>query len=97
MAFGKAQARAARRDAFSVFFSQAALPRLTVRIPGRAITASCKLLATNAVVFSLVQQLDAPDEGRGQRAPAVLAVSDQLDRSACSASPRRFRPPRRVR
>ncbi|HEY6912903.1 MAG TPA: sigma 54-interacting transcriptional regulator [Myxococcales bacterium] len=77
VAFGKAQARAARRDAFSVFFSQAALQRLRSH-PWPGNHRELKLLATNAVVFSLVQQLDAPDDGRSQRAPAVLAVSDQL-------------------
>jgi len=77
VAFGKAQARAARRDAFSVFFSQGALQRLASH-PWPGNHRELKLLATNAVVFSLVQQLDAPDEGRAERAPAVLAVSDQL-------------------
>src|SRR3954469_20365215 len=77
VAFGKAQARAARRDAFSVFFSQAALQRLSSH-PWPGNHRELKLLATNALVFSLVQQLDAPDESRPERAPAVLAVSDHL-------------------
>jgi two-component system nitrogen regulation response regulator GlnG len=79
--FGKPQARAARRDAFSVFFSQRALARLTAH-PWPGNHRELKLLATNALVFSLVQQLDsdapAPEGSRDERAPAVLAVSDQL-------------------
>src|SRR5437773_1847826 len=56
IAFGKPQARAARRDAFSVFLSQSALARLQAHSwPGNH--RELKLLATNALVFSLVQQL----------------------------------------
>src|SRR5438132_5213251 len=77
IAFGKPQARAARRDAFSVFLSQSALARLQAHSwPGNH--RELKLLATNALVFSLVQQLDAPEKARPERAPAVLAVSDHL-------------------
>jgi DNA-binding NtrC family response regulator len=78
--FGKPQAKAARRDAFSVFLSQSALARLTAHAwPGNH--RELKLMVTNALVFSLVQQLDsdaAPEKSRPERAPAVLAVSDQL-------------------
>jgi len=75
--FGKPQAKAARRDAFSVFLSQGALTRLTAHgWPGNH--RELRLLATNALVFTLVQQLDAPEKQRPERAPAVLAVSDQL-------------------
>lgn len=90
--FGKPLARGARRDAFSVFVSSAALARLEAHHwPGNH--RELKLLATNALVFALVQQLDAP-EGTGgagfasrgahpgaasiERAPAVLAVPDAL-------------------
>jgi two-component system nitrogen regulation response regulator GlnG len=77
VAFGKPQARAARRDAFSVFLSQSALTRLQAHSwPGNH--RELKLLATNALVFSLVQQLDAPEKPRPERARAVLAVSDHL-------------------
>jgi DNA-binding NtrC family response regulator len=77
VSFGKPQARAARRDAFSVFLSQGALSRLNAHSwPGNH--RELKLLAINALVFSLVQQLDAPERSRSERAPAVLAVSDQL-------------------
>ena len=77
VAFGKPQARAARRDAFSVFLSQAALSRLTAH-PWPGNHRELKLLATNALVFTVVQQLDAPEKERSERAPAVLAISDQL-------------------
>jgi DNA-binding NtrC family response regulator len=77
VSFGKPQARAARRDAFSVFLSQGALARLTAH-PWPGNHRELKLLATNALVFSLVQQLDSPEKSRSERAPAVLAVSDQL-------------------
>ncbi len=77
VSFGKPQAKAARRDAFSVFLSQAALARLQAHSwPGNH--RELKLLATNALVFTLVQQLDAPEKARAERAPAVLAISDQL-------------------
>jgi DNA-binding NtrC family response regulator len=75
--FGKPQAKTARRDAFSVFLSQAALQRLQGHgWPGNH--RELRLLATNALVFSLVQHLDSPERPRAERAPAVLAISDQL-------------------
>ena len=74
--FGKPQAKTARRDAFSVFLSQPALTRLQAHgWPGNQ--RELKLLATNALVFALVQQLDTP-ESRPQRAPAILSISDSL-------------------
>ena len=76
VAFGRPQAKTARRDAFSVFLSQSALARLQAHgWPGNQ--RELKLFAVNALVFALVQQLDAP-EGRSQRAPAVLSISDAL-------------------
>src|SRR3954463_1291162 len=77
--FGKPQARGARTDAFSVFFSRGALQRLC-DYPWPGNHRELRLLASNALVFALVQQLDAPDEGgrRAERAPAVLAIGDQL-------------------
>ncbi|TMA29487.1 MAG: sigma-54-dependent Fis family transcriptional regulator [Deltaproteobacteria bacterium] len=77
VAFGKPQARSARRDAFSVFLSQSALARLAAH-PWRGNHRELKLLVTNALVFALVQQLDAPERPRSERAPAVLAISDHL-------------------
>ncbi len=74
--FGKPAARGARRDAFSVFVSSAALSRLQAHHwPGNH--RELKLLAINALVFALVQHLDAP-EVQSERAPAVLAVPDAL-------------------
>jgi len=77
VAFGKPQARSARRDAFSVFLSQSALARLAAH-PWRGNHRELKLLVTNSLVFTLVQQLDAPERPRSERAPAVLAISDHL-------------------
>jgi two-component system nitrogen regulation response regulator GlnG len=75
VSFGKP--RAARRDAFSVFFSHTALQRLSRHgWPGNH--RELKLLVTNALVFSLVQQLDAPAKGKVERAPAILAVTEAL-------------------
>ncbi|HUJ25010.1 MAG TPA: sigma 54-interacting transcriptional regulator [Myxococcales bacterium] len=75
--FGKPQARNTRRDAFSIFFSQAALSRLTAH-PWPGNQRELRLLCTNALVFTLVQQLDAPEGDRVERAPALLAISDRL-------------------
>jgi len=77
VSFGRPQARAARRDAFSVFFSQAVLARLTAH-PWPGNHRELKLLCTNALVFTLAQQLDAPERARSERAPALLAISDRL-------------------
>jgi len=91
---GKPQGRAQRRDAFSVFLPQGALQRLCAH-PWPGNHRELKLLATNALVFSLVQHLDgedsaANDEARAQRAPAVLAISDALvDRLLGKAAPQR--------
>ena len=75
--FGKPQARGARRDSFSVFLSQHALQRLQNH-PWHGNQRELRLLATNALVFALVQQLDAPERSTRERAPAVLNISDQL-------------------
>jgi len=91
---GKPQGRAQRRDAFSVFLPQGALQRLCAH-PWPGNHRELKLLATNALVFSLVQHLDgedsaANDEARAQRAPAVLAISEALvDRLLGKAAPQR--------
>ncbi len=77
VSFGKPQVRAARRDAFSIFFSQATLARLTAH-PWPGNHRELRLLASNALVFTLVQQLDAPEKPRPERAPALLPISDRL-------------------
>jgi DNA-binding NtrC family response regulator len=75
--FGKPQGRAQRRDAFSVFLPQGSLQRLAAH-PWPGNHRELKLLATNALVFSLVQHLDGPEKSRAERAPAVLAIADAL-------------------
>ena len=84
--FGKPQGRAQRRDAFSIFLPQGALHRLSAH-PWPGNHRELKLLATNALVFSLVQHLDADvpplpaagkEEAPSARAPAVLAIPDAL-------------------
>jgi two-component system nitrogen regulation response regulator GlnG len=78
--FGKPHGRAQRRDAFSVFLPPGALHRLSAHAwPGNH--RELRLLATNALVFSLVQHLDSEDSAparRPERAPAVLAVGEAL-------------------
>jgi len=77
--FGKPQGRAQRRDAFSVFLPPGALQRLAAHgWPGNH--RELRLLATNALVFSLVQHLDSEEteEKRPERAPAVLVLGDAL-------------------
>jgi DNA-binding NtrC family response regulator len=78
--FGKPQGRAQRRDAFSIFLPPGALHRLAAHAwPGNH--RELRLLATNALVFSLVQHLDSEDTAparRPERAPAVLAIGEAL-------------------
>jgi len=96
--FGKPQGRAHRRDAFSVFLPQGALHRLAAH-PWPGNHRELKLLATNALVFSLVQHLDADASpplvaARPERAPAVLAIPDALiERLLGKAAPQRAVPP----
>jgi DNA-binding NtrC family response regulator len=72
----KPQASRARRDAFSIFLSSAALQRLGAHDwPGNH--RELKLFASNALVFALAQHLDS-DAAPRERAPAVLSVPDQL-------------------
>ena len=73
---GKPQAKAARRDAFTVFLGQSALARLAAHSwPGNH--RELKLLVGNVLVFALVQQLDTELSSR-ERAPAVLAIPEAL-------------------
>jgi two-component system nitrogen regulation response regulator GlnG len=73
---GKPQVKAARRDAFTVFLGGAALARLTAHSwPGNH--RELKLLVVNALVFALVQQLDAALQQQ-ERAPAVLVIPESL-------------------
>jgi two-component system nitrogen regulation response regulator GlnG len=88
VSFGKPAARGAVRNAFALFVSSASLARLQAHAwPGNH--RELRLLATNALVFALVAQLDSDatpepgqpgQPGRSERAPAVLAISDtQVD------------------
>ena len=77
--YGKPQLARARQGGFSVFVSRAALEALERHSwPGNL--RELKMLATNALVFTLVEQLDGagqPDRA-GERSPAVLAIPDRL-------------------
>jgi DNA-binding NtrC family response regulator len=74
---GKPQAKAARRDAFTVFLATSALARLTAHTwPGNH--RELKLLVSNALVFALVQQMDSEAAASRERAPAILAIPEAL-------------------
>jgi DNA-binding NtrC family response regulator len=74
---GKPQAKAARRDAFTVFLATSALARLTAHAwPGNH--RELKLLISNALVFALVQQMDSEAVASRERAPAILAIPEPL-------------------
>ena len=90
--FGKPQASRARRDAFTVFLSRAALRRLAAH-PWPGNHRELKLLAFNALVHALAQHLDA-ESAPHERAPAVLAIPDAvIDSLLGNAEPRPARPP----
>jgi two-component system nitrogen regulation response regulator GlnG len=78
--FGRPAARDARRDAFTVFHSRAALARLERHDwPGNV--RELRLFAINALVFTLAAHLDAAVENASPaapRAPAVLAIPDGI-------------------
>jgi DNA-binding NtrC family response regulator len=74
--FGRPLARAARRDAFSIFISKEALARLGHH-PWPGNHRELRLFATNSLVYALGLPLAAP-EGPSERAPAVLVVGDHL-------------------
>ena len=76
--FRRPSARAAKPNAFTVFVSPSALDRLRQhRWPGNH--RELRLFATNALVFTLCQQLEGPADARpAPRAPAVLTLSDEL-------------------
>ncbi len=75
--FGRPNARAARRDAFSIFIGRASVDRLVGHTwPGNH--RELRLLATNAVVHTLARLLDAPTQATEVRAPAILAIADEV-------------------
>jgi DNA-binding NtrC family response regulator len=74
---GKPQAKAARRDAFTVFLASSALARMSAHSwPGNH--RELKLLVVNALVFALVQQMDSEAAVSQERAPAVLVIPESL-------------------
>ena len=75
---GRPAARLARRDAFTVFLSRDALDRMLAHDwPGNH--RELRLLAGNLLVHALTRLLDVePRASAGERAPAVLAVADDL-------------------
>jgi DNA-binding NtrC family response regulator len=88
--FRRPSARSAKPNAFTVFVSPTALDRLRQHDwPGNH--RELRLFATNALVFTLCQQLEAPaDAGPAPRAPAVLTLTDDLvDRLLQSTAPRK--------
>jgi DNA-binding NtrC family response regulator len=91
--FGRPLARAARRDAFTVFISKEALGRLERHgWPGNH--RELRLFATNALVYALGLPMSSPPTEPSARAPAVLTVSDHIvDRLLGPPS----RPPSRAR
>jgi DNA-binding NtrC family response regulator len=74
--FGRPNARAARRDAFSLFISRDALTQLSDHAwPGNH--RELRLFATNALVYALGVLMGAP-ESHTARAPAILTIGDHL-------------------
>ena len=74
--FGRPNAKAARRDAFTLFISKEALSRLGDHAwPGNH--RELRLFASNALVYALGLLMAAP-EGPAARAPAILTIGDQL-------------------
>ncbi len=79
--FGKPDVRLARRDAFTIFLSRRSLAQLgAYDWPGNQ--RELKMLATSAVVFTLVEHLDSAatagsKSAAAARAPAILAISDK--------------------
>jgi DNA-binding NtrC family response regulator len=74
--YGRPMARAARRDAFSVFISKEVLARLVGHVwPGNH--RELRLFAINALVYALGLPMGT-GEAPAERAPAVLTVSDHL-------------------
>ncbi|HRI53588.1 MAG TPA: sigma 54-interacting transcriptional regulator [Pseudomonadota bacterium] len=80
--FGKPDARLARRDAFSIFISRRSLAQLAAYgWPGNQ--RELKMLATNALVFTLVEHLEGiqhpgDKQPAAARAPAILAITEKL-------------------
>jgi DNA-binding NtrC family response regulator len=80
VSFGAPSVKLARRDAFTVFLSRGSLMKLAAHDwPGNQ--RELRMLATNALVFTLVEQLESAEETprrAPERAPAILALADRL-------------------
>ncbi len=76
---GKPAANLAPRDAFSVFLSKRMMAQMIAH-PWPGNHRELRMLTLNAVTFTLVENLDAGEtvEKKPERAPAVLALSDEL-------------------
>jgi two-component system nitrogen regulation response regulator GlnG len=80
--YGKPDTRLARRDAFSIFLSRRSLAQLAAHgWPGNQ--RELKMLATSALVFTLVEHLEGAQvagdkQAAAVRAPAILAISEKL-------------------
>ena len=86
--YGRPAARGARRDAFTVFLGRRALSRLCGHAwPGNH--RELRMLATNALVFTLAQALESDGLQSAPRAPAVLGISDALVDRLLGAPPAR--------
>jgi DNA-binding NtrC family response regulator len=75
--FGRPNAKAARRDAFTLFLSREALARLADH-PWPGNHRELRLFASNAIVYALGLMMGAPEGATAPRAPAILAIGDQL-------------------
>jgi DNA-binding NtrC family response regulator len=73
---GRPAVQQARRDAFTVFLSRAALARLELHDWSGNVR-ELRLFATNALVHALAAHLDVANVATA-RAPAILALSDAL-------------------
>lgn len=75
--FRRPSAKLAAANGFTVFLAPGALKRLVDHgWPGNH--RELRLFATNLLVFTLCQLLEGPDAGARSRAPAVLALTDEL-------------------
>ncbi len=73
--FGRVSVERASRSAFSIFLSERARDRLC-RYGWPGNHRELRLVATNLVVETLLEQLDAPPQTSG-RAPAILQIRDR--------------------
>ncbi len=88
---GRVAADEASRDAFSLFLADRALGKL-VRYDWPGNHRELKLVATNLVVETLLEQLDAAPDAGG-RAPAILQLRDRaIDRLLQREAPTRRAP-----